>query len=293
MSVEFNGQAVRGANFTRGGVARFTATMRFTLPSSSGTLSVVTEDFAGNKSEPTVVMIENGQVVDPTNLITEEHFPDAALLKAVKEQVGLTLDTLEKFDGTLDLSGTEVSDLTGLDRLTAMTGVNFSNCTSLTEISGLDKCTALKEVNISGCTALETVNLSGLGLEKLDASGEYAAIKSVDISNNKLDLSEGTPERAFVDAALAATATVETQAADKVNLAPGATVIDSENVSNAKLFVDGNTGTDTSAAETATNKRDKPASVTLDLGSEKTIGSWSVWMKTNTDTPFRPFGVKT
>ena len=186
MSVEFNGQAVRGANFTRGGVARFTATMRFSI-SGDGLLSVVTGDFAGNKSEPTVVMIQNGQVVDPTNLITEEHFPDAALLKAVKEQVGLTLDTLEKFDGTLDLSGTEVSDLTGLDRLTAMTGVNFSNCTSLTEISGLDKCAALKEVNISGCTALETLDLSGLGLEKLDASGEYANIKSVDISDNKLD----------------------------------------------------------------------------------------------------------
>mgnify|MGYP001851646917 CR=1 FL=1 len=290
MTAEFNGREV--ASFKRGGVGRFTATMRFSI-SGDGLLSVVTGDFAGNKSEPTVVMIQNGQVVDPTNLITEEHFPDAALLKAVKEQVGLTLDTLEKFDGTLDLSGTGVSDLTGLDKLTNMTGIDFSNCTALTDISGLDKCTALKEVNISGCTALETVNLSGLGLEKLDASGEYAAIKSVDISNNKLDLSEGTPERAFVDAALAATATVETQAADKVNLAPGATVIDSENVSNAKLFVDGNTGTDTSAAETATNKRDKPASVTLDLGSEKTIGSWSVWMKTNTDTPFRPFGVKT
>ena len=290
MTATFNGE--QAASFKRGGVARFTATMRFNI-SGDGLLSVVTEDFAGNKSEPTVVMIEGGQVVDPTDLITEEHFPDAALLAAVKEQAGLTLDALEKFTGTLDLSGTEVSDLTGLDRLTAMTGVNFSNCTSLTEISGLDKCAALKEVNISGCTALETVNLSGLGLEKLDASGEYANLVSVDISDNKLDLSEGTPERAFVDAALAATATVETQAADKVNLAPGATIIASENVADAKKFVDGNTGTDTSAAETATNKRNKPASVTLDLGSEKTIGSWSIWMKTNTDTPFRPFGVKT
>lgn len=288
MSVEFNGQAVRGANFTRGGVARFTATMRFTLPSSSGTLSVVTEDFAGNKSEPTVVMIENGQVVDPTNLITEEHFPDAALLKAVKAQVGLTLDTLEEFKGTLDLSGTEVSDLTGLDRLTAMTGVNFSNCTSLTEISGLDKCAALKEVNISGCTALETLDLSGLGLEKLDASGEYANIKSVDISDNKLDLSEGTPERAFVDAALAATAGVETQSNESENLVLGATLIGSENISDAEKFVDGDTGTDTAATD-----RNKNASVTLDLGSEKEIGSWSVWIKTNSDASFRPFGVKT
>ena len=84
MTATFNGE--QAASFKRGGVARFTATMNFALPSSSGLLSVVTEDFAGNKSEPTVVMIENGQVVDPTNLITEEHFPDAALLAAVKEQ---------------------------------------------------------------------------------------------------------------------------------------------------------------------------------------------------------------
>ena len=289
MTAEFNGKQV--ASFKRGAASG--NSMKFTLPDYTGTLSVVVEDFAGNKSEPTVVVLDKGEIVDPTNLITEEHFPDAALLKAVKEQVGLTLDTLEKFTGTLDLSGTEVSDLTGMDRLTAMTGVNFSNCTALTDISGLDKCAALKEVNISGCTALETVDLAGLGLEKLETSGEYAAIKSVDISDNKLDLSEGTPERAFVDAALAATATVETQAADKVNLAPSATIIGSQNVANAKLFVDGNTGTDTNAAETATNKRDQPASVTLDLGSEKTIGSWSIWMKTNTDDPCRPFGVKT
>ena len=286
MTATFNGQQV--GNFKRGGVSRFTATMRFTISGNSGTLSVVTEDFAGNKSEPTIVMIENGQVVDPTNLITEEHFPDAALLKAVKAQVGLTLDTLEKFKGTLDLSGTEVSDLTGLDRLTAMTGVNFSNCTSLTEISGLDKCAALKEVNISGCTALETLDLSGLGLEKLDASGEYANIKSVDISDNKLDLSEGTPERAFVDAALAATAGVETQSNESENLVLGATLIGSENMSDAEKFVDGDTGTDTAATD-----RNKNASVTLDLGSEKEIGSWSVWIKTNSDASFRPFGVKT
>ena len=290
MTAEFNGREV--ASFKRGGVGRFTATMRFSI-SGDGLLSVVTGDFAGNKSEPTVVMIQNGQVVDPTNLITEEHFPDAALLKAVKEQVGLTLDTLEKFDGTLDLSGTGVSDLTGLDKLTNMTGIDFSNCTALTDISGLDKCTALKEVNISGCTALETVNLSGLGLEKLDASGEYAAIKSVDISNNKLDLSEGTPERAFVDAALAATSDVaETQAADSENLTQSATIIASENVADASKFVDGDTNTDTSAADTNFNTRDKDASVTLDLGAEKEINSWSIWMKTNTDNPFRPFGVQ-
>ena len=283
LTAEFNGRQV--ANFKRGAASG--NSMRFTI-SGDGLLSVVTGDFAGNKSEPTVVMIEGGQVVDPSNLISEKEFPDAALLKAVQEQVGLTLDALEKFNGTLDLSGTQVSDLTGLNRLTGMTGIDFSDCTALTEISGLDKCTNLKEVNISGCTALEKLDLSGLGLEKLDASGEYANIKSVDISNNKLDLSEGTPEREFVEAALAATAGAETPSGKVENLVPGATVIGSDNISEASKFVDGDTGTDTAAAD-----RNKSASVTLDLGAEKNIGSWSVWIKTNSDAVFRPFGVKT
>ena len=47
------------------------------------------------------------------------------------------------------------------------------------------------------------------------------------------------------------------------------------------------------ATDTAATDRNKPASVTLDLGSEKEIAAWSVWMKTNTDASFRPFGVKT
>ncbi len=38
-------------------------------------------------------------------------FPDAALLAAVQEQVGTTMDQVLAFDGTLDLSNTEVTDL--------------------------------------------------------------------------------------------------------------------------------------------------------------------------------------
>ena len=82
--------------------------------------------------------------VDPTDLITEEHFPDPALLNAVRTQVGPTLSALAEFTGTLDLSGTSVKDLTGIERLTAMTGLDFTNCTAIEDISGLKGCTGLK-----------------------------------------------------------------------------------------------------------------------------------------------------
>ena len=61
MHVEFNGSPV--TSFKRGGVARFTATMRCSLPGTTGILSVVTEDFAGNKSIPTTIELKDGQIV--------------------------------------------------------------------------------------------------------------------------------------------------------------------------------------------------------------------------------------
>ena len=291
MTATFNGQ--QKASFKRGAVARFTATMTFSIPSNAtGILSVVTEDFAGNMSEPTILQLENGVPVDPTDLISEKEFPDAALLSAVKAQVGVTLSSLSEFTGTLDLSNTEVANLTGIERLTGMTGLNLENCTSLEELSGLEACKALKEINVKGCTGLITVDVAGLGLEKFEGAGEYPNLTFVDISNNKLDLSTGTPERAFLDAALEATSGMTGAATGEENLVLGATLVASDNVADAAKFFDGDINTDTSAAETATNKRDQPASITLNLGAVKEITAFSIWAQMNTDTPPRPFGVK-
>ena len=283
MTATFDGTQV--ANFKRG--ASSGRQMTFSLSNTTGLLSVVVEDFAGNVSAPTVLQLENGVPVDPTDLITEEHFPDPALLNAVRTQVGVTLASLPEFTGTLDLTGTSVKDLTGMERLTAMTGLNFTNCTAIEDISGLKGCAGLKEINISGCTGLKTLDLSGLGLEKLTGTSFYPNLVSVDISNNKLDLSEGTPERTFLDAAIEATK-AETTVEIGDNLVPSSTVAASNNVNNASLFVDGDTATDTYA-----DNRNAEASVTLDLGESKTIGAFSVWAKMNSDDSPRPFGIKT
>lgn len=283
MTATFDGTQV--ANFKRG--ASSGRQMSFSLSNTTGLLSVVVEDFAGNVSAPTVLQLENGVPVDPTDLITEEHFPDPALLNAVRTQVGVTLASLPEFTGTLDLTGTSVKELTGMERLTAMTGLNFTNCTAIEDISGLKGCAGLKEINISGCTGLKTLDLSGLGLEKLTGTSFYPNLVSVDISNNKLDLSEGTPERTFLDAAIEATK-AETTVEIGDNLVLGSTVVASNNVNNASLFVDGDTATDTYA-----DNRNAEASVTLDLGESKTIGAFSIWAKMNSDDSPRPFGIKT
>ena len=284
MTATFDGTQV--ASFKRG--ASRGSRMTFSLSKTTGLLSVVVEDYAGNKSAPTVLQLENGVPVNPTDLITQEHFPDPALLNAVRTQVGATLSALPEFTGTLDLTGTAVADLTGIERLTAMTGINFTDCTALEDISGLEKCAGLKEVNISGCTGLKTLDLSGLGLEKLVGTDSYPNLVSADISNNKLDLSEGTPERAFLNAALAATEGKGAAGGPSDNLVPGATVVTVNNIADVSKFVDGNTNTDTNA-----NERNEQASVTLDLGEKKAISSFAVWAKMNSDGSPRPFGIKT
>lgn len=284
MTATFDGTQV--ASFKRG--ASRGSRMTFSLSKTTGLLSVVVEDYAGNKSAPTVLQLENGVPVNPTDLITQEHFPDPALLNAVRTQVGATLSALPEFTGTLDLTGTAVADLTGIERLTAMTGINFTDCTALEDISGLEKCAGLKEVNISGCTGLKTLDLSGLGLEKLVGTDSYPNLVSADISNNKLDLSEGTPERAFLNAALAATEGKGAAGGPSDNLVPGATVVTVNNIADVSKFVDGNTNTDTNA-----NERNEQASVTLDLGEKKAISSFAVWAKMNSDASPRPFGIKT
>ena len=293
MTASFDGAQV--ASFKRG--ASSGNKMTFSLSSLTGLLSVVVEDYSGNFSEPTVLQLENGVPVDPTDLIGAEQFPDPALLSAVRTQVGITLTALTEYEGVLDLSGTAVEDLTGLELLPGLTAIDFTDCTELQEISGLEANTALNELNISGCTALRILDVSGLGLEKLEGEGTFNALTYVDISDNRLDLSEGTPERAFLDTAIDVIRNGVTVEPDPdpdtpaitlgENLVPGSTLVSSSNINNAASFMDGDRNTDTYA-----NDRTGEASITLDLGESKSIGGFSVWTRMNTDAAPRPFGIQ-
>ena len=202
MTATFNGTQV--GSFKRG--ASSGNRMTFSIPSNTGLLSVVVEDYSGNRSEPTVLQLEYGVVVDPTDLIGEEHIPDAVLRSVIRSQIGVTLTALADYEGTLDLTATAVKDLTGLELIPGLTAIDFTDCVLLEEIRSLEANTALNEIIISGCTALKVLDVSGLGLEKLEGNGDFNALTSVDISDNRLDLSQGTPERAFLDAAMAVVA---------------------------------------------------------------------------------------
>ncbi|MBR5294377.1 MAG: discoidin domain-containing protein, partial [Oscillospiraceae bacterium] len=261
----------------------------------TGLLSVVVEDFSGNRSEPTVIQLENGVPVNPKDLIGEEQIPDAALRSAIRSQIGVTLTALEEYEGKLNLAGTAVRDLTGLELIPGLTAIDFSGCTNLEEISGLEANGNLNEINISRCSALKVLDVAGLGLEKLVGDGSFNDLVAVDISDNRLDLSAGTPERAFLDTAIDVIVNGNvTEPEPEIgefqlgeNLLPGGTIVTSSNTADAIYFVDGDTASSTYATD-----RNQEAAVVIDLGESKALGGFAIWTSMNSDDPARPYGVK-
>ena len=297
MTATFDGTQV--ASFKRG--ASSGNKMTFSLSKTTGLLEVVVEDFSGNFSEPTVLQLENGVLVDPTDLIGEEQIPDAALRSAVRSQIGVTMTALSEYEGELDLSGTAVEDLTGLELIPGLTAIDFSGCTFLEEISGLQANVNLTEINISRCTGLKVLDVAGLGLEKLTGTGAFNELVAVDISDNRLDLSQGTPERAFLDAAIAVIENGEVIEPEPEpdpepefgefelgqNLLLTAGLVSENNVNDPALFFDGDT-----LSSTYADDRNSEASLVLDLGEARNIGGFAIWTQMNSDDPARPFGVK-
>ena len=224
-----------------------------------GFIEVQLEDFAGNLSERTRVYwgVE-------TKAVDETLFPDAALLAAVKEQVGTTMEDILAFDGALDLSNTAVADLTGISYLENMERLNLTN-TAVTKVDGLRN---LKEINITGCTKLEILDFADSNLEKIicDDTSALTALTCVKLEGARLDLSEGTPEKAFVEAAAKLTEGKEDIILvdpELTNFAKKGTGIDCD----ADIF-DGSTnnyvwGTNGMA-------------FTVDLGAPKTVESWKL-----------------
>ena len=91
------------------------------------TLMVITlEDMDGNQSQPVTLMFLNGQPAAADMAYGEEMIPDPVLRATLQEKVGPTVADLIGFAGELDLSGCAIEDLTGLNLLTGLTGVNLS-----------------------------------------------------------------------------------------------------------------------------------------------------------------------
>src|SRR5699024_8053397 len=133
--------------------------------------------------------------MDKTEEIPREMIPDEALYNAIVSQVGSTIAEVETFTGTLDLTGSDVKELTGTSMLSNMKGLNLTDCASLEIIypqtfSGM----ALSEINLTGCTALKLLGLDYSNLDTIICEDPSAltALVSVDLAGSKFDFSEGT-----------------------------------------------------------------------------------------------------
>lgn len=252
MYVTFNGEALEfTARFnpeksyiTRGGNKMYAS-----LPDTNGTLKIVLEDYTGNLSKPVYYTV----CEDPTAEVTADMFPDTVLFEEVKKQIGTTMEDLLTFNGTLDLSGKAVKDLTGLSLIGNLAGLDLSgteitslykgllpktlasldlsNCTSLTRIdlgtfSGLE---SLAVIDITGCTALEVLGLDHSSLEMVEYgdANAFTSLVCVSLEASRFDLTKGTSMDQFVKAAEAITKDKEDivlESTELTNLGPKATL---------------------------------------------------------------------
>ena len=246
--------------------------------SGSGVIEVVLEDYSGNMSEPVYIPYGNQE----SGEIDETMFPDPALLQAVKEQIGTTTQEIGTYDGGLDLSGTEVKDLTGLDLIANLSSLNLTGCTGLTnvEIKGLQQ---LKEIDITGCTGLQSLKINNTGAEKLitGEASDYASLLILDLSGNRFDMTPGTPERNFVDAieeqianydGPAITQPVSGNVAVNGSITPDTVDDWNTNFVNPGNVIDGDTVSEASASGTI------GAYITVDLGAEMPVNKWAAYL---------------
>ncbi len=139
-------------------------------------------------------------------LIDASIFPDAALRQAVISQVGPYVSDLKDFTGTLNLTNTNVTDLTGIaEYLPGVTGLNLTG-TGVTKITSdmlpeglqtlnLTNCTSLVLVELNehpdlvvdftGCTAIENLYLAGTNMTEINISA-MTKLHNFIISNSQI-----------------------------------------------------------------------------------------------------------
>ena len=117
---------------------------------------ITVTDKDGNVSEPVTKLFYDGIEMAQDGTYDETLIPDPALRAALQEQVGDTLADLLAFDGTLDLSGAEVSDLTGLTLMTKLTGLDLTG-TQLEVLYAEDIPSSVTEIVLDDCGDLVAI----------------------------------------------------------------------------------------------------------------------------------------
>ena len=129
---------------------------------STGMSSVVitVTDIYGNTSTPTTLMFMDGEIADMTAEYGSDRFPDEALLEAIREIVGPTLQDLVDYTDPLDLSDLGIEDLTGLSSLSGVTEIDLSG-NAFTELTASMLPAGIKKITLDNCENLETIKLDG------------------------------------------------------------------------------------------------------------------------------------
>ncbi len=264
----FNGEQLTfsGRFQSRDHVVRGHNKMYNTLKSDSGLLTIVLEDYCGNLSEPMNLMLG-----DTSAEITADTIPDDALRAKLIEIVGgNTMDDLIAYEGALDLSDLGITNLKGLELVTGATSIDLSGNTEIAAIQPgtFSSMANLSELNISGMSGLKIFDISNSSVEKIicDDPAALTSLVNANVSGCRLDLSEGTPEREFVDAVAEITVDkddiIEADS-NESDLAANQTVL----AGDAKMF----DGDDSSYVWDS-----KGTEYIVDLGSVQTIEKWEL-----------------
>lgn len=213
-------------------------------------VTIYLEDYRGNFSEPASTIV----LFTPDAIVSTADMPDPVLRSAIEAQVGgLTYSQVAYYTGTVDLSGLNLTNITGLSLLksaaeinlsgTPITAIptgtfngsllrklNLSNMPNLTVVEAAFTGTVFPaEIDITGSTNLTSLDLSNSSFEKITAGtpDQYPALAMVNLSNARFDLSAGTPEQQFLEGLTWAAINAEGQkpAAYLSPLAPPQTVV--------------------------------------------------------------------
>ncbi len=163
-------------------------------------VSVTLTDYSGNESEPVVIKASNDITLsEPDQPLSELLAENSALLSALPSNIKTAQDAAEVTELTLD--SRSLTSLAGLEHFYSLETLDVSKCPNLKSITTDDISAKIKELNLTNCSQLQVLDLNGVGLEKITYSNvnQYSNLAYVDLSNNKLDLSEGTPESTFVN----------------------------------------------------------------------------------------------
>ena len=168
---------------------------RISVGSSGMTTVVITlTDIYGNVSAPATLMFMDGEIADLSVEYGSDRFPDAALLEAIREMVGPTLQDLVDFAGALDLSDLGITDLTGLSSLSGLTEVDLSG-NAFTELNAGMLPAGIQKVILDECNELVSIKLDGKSETEV-VLGDLPALTTLSLKNYgdyELDLS-GCPE---------------------------------------------------------------------------------------------------